>query len=75
MSLADEALVAKWKAYAEQGGQLLLTARTATKTKTGHYPEAKRAAIISGLIGAQVEFFDNLPPTHTATVLYNNKAL
>lgn len=71
--LADEALVAKWKAYAEQGGQLLLTARTATKTKTGHYPEAKRAEIISGLIGAQVEFFDNLPPTQTASVLYNNK--
>lgn len=72
--IADDALVARWKAFAEQGGQLLLTARTATKTKTGHYPEAKRAAIISDLIGAQVEFFDNLPPNRTATVLYNNKA-
>lgn len=71
--LADEALVAKWKAYAEKGGQLILTARTATKTKTGHYPEAKRAEIIAGLIGAQVEFFDNMPPNQTGTVLFNNQ--
>ena len=72
--LADEALVAKWKAYAGQGGQLILTARTATKTKTGHYPEAKRAEIIAGLIGAQVDFFDNMPPNQTGTVLFNNQS-
>ena len=72
--LADEALVAKWKAYAEQGGHLIMTARTATKTRTGHYPEAKRAEIISDLIGAQVEFFDNLPPSQTAKVIFNNQA-
>jgi beta-galactosidase len=71
--LADEALVAKWKAYAEQGGHLILTGRTATKTRTGHYPEAKRAEIISELIGAQVEFFDNLPPSQTAKVLFNRQ--
>ncbi|MGF1585487.1 MAG: beta-galactosidase [Bacteroidales bacterium] len=71
--LADEGLVEKWKAYAEQGGQLILTARTATKTKTGHYPEAKRAEIIAGLIGAQVDFFDNMPPSQTGTVLFNNQ--
>ena len=71
--LADEALVAKWKAYAKQGGQLILTARTATKTRTGHYPEAKRAEIISDLIGAQVEFFDNLPPSQTGKVVFNNQ--
>jgi beta-galactosidase len=65
--------VAKWKSYAEQGGQLILTARTATKTKTGHYPETKRAEIIAGLIGAQVEFFDNMPPSQTGTVLFNNQ--
>ena len=72
--LADEALVAKWKAYAGQGGQLILTARTATKTKTGHYPEAKRAEIIAELIGAQVEFFDNMPPNQAGTVLFNNQS-
>ena len=71
--LVDEALVAKWKDYAEKGGQLILTGRTATKTRTGHYPEAKRAEIISGLIGAQVEFFDNLPPSQTGKVVFNNQ--
>jgi beta-galactosidase len=72
--LADEALVTKWKDYAGKGGQLLLTARTATKTRTGHYPEAKRAEIISGLIGAQVEFFDNMPPSQTGKILFNNQS-
>lgn len=70
--LADETLVAKWKDYAENGGQLLLTGRTATKTRTGHYPEARRAQIIEGLIGARIEFFDNLPPSHKAQVTFNN---
>ena len=72
--LADEALVAKWKAYAEQGGHLILTGRTGTKNRTGHYPEAKRAEIITGLIGAQVEFFDNLPPSQIGKVLFNNQS-
>ncbi len=70
--LADEAIVAKWRGYAEQGGQLILTARTGVKTKTGHYPEAKRAALIADLIGAQVDFYDNLPPAETGSVLFNN---
>jgi beta-galactosidase len=72
--LADEALVSRWRDYAEKGGQLLLTARTATKTRTGHYPEAKRAEIISGLIGAQVDFFDNMPPSQTGKIIFNNQS-
>jgi beta-galactosidase len=65
-------LVKKWEEYSRQGGQLVLTCRTAVKDKMGHYPETKRSGMISELIGAQVEFFDNLPPDRHATVTYNN---
>jgi beta-galactosidase len=71
--LADQELVEKWKAYANQGGHLLLTCRTAVKDKMGHYPELKRAGMITDLIGAQVEFYDNLPPGLSATVSYNKQ--
>jgi hypothetical protein len=52
--LADQELVEKWKAYTNQGGHLLLTCRTAVKDKMGHYPELKRAGIITDLIGGQL---------------------
>jgi beta-galactosidase len=71
--LASGRLVQKWEEYARQGGQLLLTCRTAVKDMMGHYPETKRAGMISDLIGAQVEFFDNLPPNQHALVSYNNR--
>lgn len=71
--LADQGLVDKWNEYVMQGGQLVLTCRTATKDRMAHYPETGRAAIITELTGAMVEFYDNLPPTQYATVSYNNR--
>jgi beta-galactosidase len=44
------------------------------KPGQGTIRKQRRAEIISGLIGAQVEFFDNLPPSQTAKVLFNNQA-
>ena len=37
--LVDEALVAKWTAYAENGGNLVLTAASGQKDRRGHFPE------------------------------------
>ena len=58
--LVDEALVAKWRAYVENGGHLVLTCRTGQKTKSGQLPEAPWAGPIAPLAGAEVELFDNL---------------
>ncbi|WP_431209991.1 beta-galactosidase [Puia sp. P3] len=62
--MADAALVQKWSDYAAAGGHLVVTCRTATKDRMGHFPEAEIAAPISGLIGAHVKATDM--PTNSA---------
>ena len=58
--MVDSALVKKWNDYVAKGGQLIVTCRTATKTRAGHFWEAEIAAPISGLIGAHVKATDML---------------
>jgi len=58
--MADSALIKKWSEYAAKGGHLIITCRTATKDRMGHFWEAAWAAPISGLIGAQVKATDML---------------
>ena len=58
--MADSALVKKWSAYVANGGHLIITCRTATKDRMGHFWEAEWAAPISGLIGAHVKATDML---------------
>jgi len=58
--LVDEALVAKWTRYVENGGHLVLTCRTGQKTKSGQLPESPWAGLVAPLVGAEVELFDNL---------------
>jgi beta-galactosidase len=58
--MADSALVKKWSEYAANGGHLIITCRTATKDRMGHFWEAEWAAPLSGLIGAQVKATDML---------------
>lgn len=58
--LADAALIKKWNNYVSAGGHLILTCRTATKDRMGHFWEAKPAAPIADLIGAQVIATDML---------------
>lgn len=58
--MVDSALVKKWNNYVTNGGHLILTCRTATKDRMGHFWEGKPAAPISGLIGAQVIATDML---------------
>ncbi len=58
--LVDEALVAKWTRYVENGGHLVLTCRTGQKTKSGQLPEMPWAGMIAPLVGAEVELFDCL---------------
>jgi beta-galactosidase len=58
--LADSALVKKWNDYAANGGHLIITCRTATKDRAGHFWEGESATPISDLIGAHVKATDML---------------
>jgi beta-galactosidase len=56
--LLDLGLVLKWMNYAANGGHLVLTCRTGQKNRDGVLWEAKWAAPIVPLIGAEIEGFD-----------------
>lgn len=70
--LIDSVLVLKWQRYAENGGHLILTCRTAQKDKNGHFFESGWSGPVRSLIGADIEFFDMLPPGNFATVRYRD---
>lgn len=58
--LADKKLVARWKKYVEEGGNLVLTCRTAQKDRFGRLPEAPLGSMIDELSGNHIEFYDLL---------------
>ncbi len=67
--MADSVLFKKWRNYAANGGHLILTCRTATKNRLGHFWEAAIAAPISGLIGARVRATDMLSSNAKGDIL------
>jgi beta-galactosidase len=67
--LVDAKLVARWRAYAEAGGHLILSCRTGQKDRRGHLWEAAWAAPIHDLIGASIKFYDTLPAPNVAHAL------
>ncbi len=69
----DSALVQKWRTFAENGGDLIITCRTATKTRDGHFWEAGWGAPIYDLIGASIENYDMLPAYQNAKVEMDGK--
>lgn len=71
--LLDRQLVAKWKAYAEQGGHLVLTCRTGQKDREAHLWEAAFAQPIYELIGAKDIYFDFLPDDIQGGISFNNQ--
>lgn len=66
--LVDAALVARWRAYVEHGGHLVLTARTGQKDRRGHLWEGPWSQPILDLIGAKIAFYDTLPAPVTGHV-------
>ena len=66
--MVDKELVAKWKKYVENGGQLVLSCRTGLKDRNGHFPEAPWANAITELIGAKISMFDLLNKETIANV-------
>ena len=61
--LVDEALIAKWTAYAENGGHLVLTSRSGQKDRRGQFPETLWVERLYQLIGAKLPIYDLLPGT------------
>jgi len=70
--MADSGLVKKWNEYAANGGQLIITCRTATKDRMGHFREAEIAAPLSGLIGAHVKATDMLSGYAKGEIVMNS---
>jgi len=71
--LLDQALIARWKQYVEQGGHLILTSRTGQKNRNGKLWESKWAEPIYDLIGAKIPFYDLLPESVQGTIQSGTK--
>ncbi len=71
--IANESLIAKWGKYVEDGGNLILTLRTAKKDENGHLWKAHNQEPIWDLIGAEITEFDHLPEKYPGTVKYENE--
>lgn len=60
--MADSALVVRWREYVMNGGNLVLTCRTAQKDRMGRLPQAPFGSMISELTGNRIDFYDLLLP-------------
>ena len=71
--LVDSNLIEKWKEYAEEGGNLVLTSRTGLKDNRGHLWQELLQKPIWDLIGAEIKFYDHLPPGKSGNVGFNGE--
>lgn len=71
--LADRELADRWMEYVEQGGNLVLTCRTAQKDRYGRLPEAPLGSMIYELTGNELEFFDLLLPEDPGKVVMDGR--
>lgn len=69
----DQALIDKLSSYVNGGGNLILTCRSGYKNREMHLWEAKFAAPIYDLIGAEIEFYDLPMPHAQDSVLMDRK--
>jgi len=69
----DKALIDKLTNYVESGGNLVMSCRTGHKDREGHLWEARFAAPIYDLIGAEIESYDLPMPHAQDSVLMGNK--
>ena len=71
--LADKELVNRWTDYVKQGGNLVLTCRTAQKDRIGRLPEIPFGAMLNELTGNELEFYDLLLPEDSGKILMDGK--
>ena len=71
--LVDQQLLNRFEHYVKNGGHLILSARSASKDRNGHFFETPWADGLMRLVGAKLEFFDMLVPGVTGRVEANGK--
>lgn len=71
--MVDATLIRKWTNYVVDGGHLVLTTRSGMKDNDGHLWETRIQQPIWNLIGAKVDFFDQLPPDKQGSGLCMNQ--
>ena len=71
--MADKALVDRWTEYVKNGGNLVLTCRTAQKDRYGRLPEAPFGSLIYDLTGNEIEFYDLLLPEEPGKFVMDGK--
>jgi beta-galactosidase len=69
--MADTALIKKWSDYVACGGHLIITCRTATKNRSGHFWEGPIAQPITSLIGARLKATDMLSYNGQGDIVMN----
>lgn len=72
--LMSRELIAKLEAYAEQGGNLILSTRTGLKDSRGHLWEAKIQQPIWNLIGGEIVSYDHLSKPLSGKVGHDGKS-
>jgi beta-galactosidase len=75
--LIDDDEIKIWQSYVENGGHLIITPRTATRNKDGHFPQIQYGQRITELTGAKIAGYDCLPHPHTGTIslLHSSKSI
>lgn len=71
--MIDKNLVEKWRKYVQEGGNLILTCRTGQKDNNGWLWEARLQEPIWDLIGAKIQFNDQLAPDRKGNVKMDGK--
>jgi len=68
VDLTDDAQIAEWKSYADQGGHLIISPHSATRNKNGHFPETQYGQRITDLTGARVNGYDMIQKGDTGKI-------
>ena len=69
--IANKNLITQWENYVLNGGNLILTSRTAQKDQNGHLWKAMNQQPIWELVGAAISEFDHLPSENPGEILFN----
>jgi beta-galactosidase len=72
--LMDGQVAAKLRKYVEAGGHLVLSVRSGQKNQNGHLWEGPLQAPILDLIGARIQYVDQMPPGVSAKIQFDGSS-
>lgn len=72
--MSDKALTDRWEKYVCNGGNMVITCRTAQKDRFGRFPQAPFGALLKPLTGDSIEFYDLLLPADPGCVSMDGKS-